>query len=147
MTGRGEKRAYRLCGVRAGCDFTAGALLTVIEKVSLLEQKMELCIPGGITNSGTYHSRSGFRHSVFLYCRKRPAPDEGFRAAASEHRPEGCVSQDGCRLCSRGCSWVPRAVVQSRVPAVPQGLCAGAGTLPPAMLSIQPARCYMKEKL
>jgi len=35
---------------------------------------------------------------------------------------------------------VPRAVVQSRVPAVPQGLCAGAGTLPPARLSTQPAR-------
>ncbi len=40
----------------------------------------------------------------------------------------------------RGCSRVPRAVVQSRVPAVPQGLCAGAGTLPPARLSTQPAR-------
>ena len=39
-----------------------------------------------------------------------------------------------------GCSRVPRAVVQSRVPAVPQGLCAGAGTLPPARLSTQPAR-------
>ena len=76
---------------------------------------------------------------MLLYCRKRPAPDEGFRAAASEHRPEGCVSQDGCRLCSWGCSRVPRAVVQSRVPAVPQGLCAGAGTLPPARLSTQPA--------
>ena len=50
------------------------------------------------------------------------------------------MSQDGCRLCSRGCSRVPRAVVQSRVPAVPQGLCAGAGTLPPARLSTQPAR-------
>ena len=35
---------------------------------------------------------------------------------------------------------MPRAVVQSRVPAVPQGLCAGAGTLPPARLSTQPAR-------
>ena len=58
----------------------------------------------------------------------------------SEHSPEGCMSQDGCRLCSRGCSRVPRAVVQSRVPAVPQGLCAGAGTLPPARLSTQPAR-------
>ena len=31
-------------------------------------------------------------------------------------------------------------MVQSRVPAVPQGLCAGAGTLPPARLSTQPAR-------
>jgi len=39
-----------------------------------------------------------------------------------------------------GCSRVPRAVVQSRVPAVPQGLCAGAGPLPPARLSTQPAR-------
>ena len=65
---------------------------------------------------------------------------EGFGAAASVHSPEGCMSQDGCRLCSRGCSRVPRAVVQSRVPAVPQGLCAGAGTLPPARLSTQPAR-------
>ena len=35
---------------------------------------------------------------------------------------------------------VPIPVVQSRVPAVPQGLCAGAGTLPPARLSTQPAR-------
>ena len=35
---------------------------------------------------------------------------------------------------------VPRAVVQSRVPAVPQGLCGGAGPLPPARLSTQPAR-------
>ena len=69
-----------------------------------------------------------------------PAPDEGFHASVSEHSPEGCVPQDGCRLCSRGCSQVPRAVVQSRVPAVPQGLCAGAGTLPPARLSTQPAR-------
>ena len=33
---------------------------------------------------------------------------------------------------------VPIPVVQSRVPAVPQGLCAGAGTLPPARLSTQP---------
>ena len=39
-----------------------------------------------------------------------------------------------------GGSRVPRAVVQSRVPAVPQGLCAGAGTLPPARLSTQPAQ-------
>lgn len=77
---------------------------------------------------------------MFLYCGERPAPDVGFFAAVSEHSPEGCVSQDGCRLCSRGCSRVPRAVVQSRVPAVPQGLCAGAGTLPPARLSTQPAR-------
>ena len=35
---------------------------------------------------------------------------------------------------------VPIPVLQSRVPAVPQGLCAGAGTLPPARLSTQPAR-------
>ena len=77
---------------------------------------------------------------MFLYCRERPVTAEGFCAAVSEHSPEGCVSQDGCRLCSRGCSRVPRAVVQSRVPAVPQGLCAGAGTLPPARLSTQPAR-------
>ena len=77
---------------------------------------------------------------MFLYCGERPAPAEGFGASLSEHSPEGCVSQDGCRLCSRGCSRVPRAVVQSRVPAVPQGLCAGAGTLPPARLSTQPAR-------
>ena len=77
---------------------------------------------------------------MFLYCGERPAPAVGFCASLSEHSPEGCVSQDGCRLCSRGCSRVPRAVVQSRVPAVPQGLCAGAGTLPPARLSTQPAR-------
>ena len=77
---------------------------------------------------------------MFLYCGERAAPAEGFGASLSEHSPEGCVSQDGCRLCSRGCSRVPRAVVQSRVPAVPQGLCAGAGTLPPARLSTQPAR-------
>ena len=77
---------------------------------------------------------------MVLYCGERPAPAEGFGASLSEHSPEGCVSQDGCRLCSRGCSRVPRAVVQSRVPAVPQGLCAGAGTLPPARLSTQPAR-------
>ena len=77
---------------------------------------------------------------MFLYCGERRAPAEGFGASLSEHSPEGCVSQDGCRLCSRGCSRVPRAVVQSRVPAVPQGLCAGAGTLPPARLSTQPAR-------
>jgi len=49
------------------------------------------------------------------------------------------MSQHGCSLLL-GCSQVPRAVVQSRVPAVPQGLCAGAGTLPPARLSTQPAR-------
>ena len=77
---------------------------------------------------------------MFPNCGEGPAPAEGFCAAVSEHSPEGCVSQDGCRLCSRGCSRVPRAVVQSRVPAVPQGLCAGAGTLPPARLSTQPAR-------
>ena len=35
---------------------------------------------------------------------------------------------------------MPRAVVQSRVPAVLQGLCAGAGTLPPSRLSIQHKR-------
>lgn len=34
---------------------------------------------------------------------------------------------------------VPSAVLASRVPAA-QGLCAGAGTLPPARLSTQPAR-------
>ena len=73
---------------------------------------------------------------MFLYCGERPAPAEGFSASLSEHSPEGCVPQDSCRLCSR----VPRAVVQSRVPAVPQGLCAGARTLPPARLSTQPAR-------
>ena len=50
------------------------------------------------------------------------------------------MSQDSCRLCSQRCIRVPRAVVQSRVPAVPQGLCAGAGTLLPARLSTQPAR-------
>ena len=33
---------------------------------------------------------------------------------------------------------VPSAVLASRVPAA-QGLCAGAGTLPPARLSTQPA--------
>ena len=77
---------------------------------------------------------------MFPYCGEKHGPDEGFHAVVSEHSPEGCVSQDGCRLCSRGCSRVPRAVVQSRVPAVPQGLCAGAGTLPPARLSTQPAR-------
>ena len=77
---------------------------------------------------------------MFLYCGERLALAEGFHSAASEHSPEGCVSQDGCRLFSQGCSRVPRAVVQSRVPAVPQGLCAGAGTLPPARLSTQPAR-------
>ena len=33
---------------------------------------------------------------------------------------------------------LPRAVLQSRVPA-PQGLCAGEGTLPPARVSSQPA--------
>ena len=73
---------------------------------------------------------------MFLYCGERPPPAKGFGASLSEHSPEGCVSQDGCR----GCSRVPRAVVQSRVPAVPQGLCAGAGTLPPARLSTQPAQ-------
>ena len=73
---------------------------------------------------------------MFPYCGEKHATDEGFHAVVSEHSPEGCVSQDGCR----GCSRVPRAVVQSRVPAVPQGLCAGAGTLPPARLSTQPAR-------
>lgn len=77
---------------------------------------------------------------MFPYCGEKHAPDEVVHAVVSEHSPEGCVSQDGCRLCSRGCSRVPRAVVQSRVPAVPQGLCAGAGTLPPARLSTQPAR-------
>ena len=88
-----------------------------------------------------------FRHPIahqasdaLCFFIREKAPAEGFGAAASEHSPEGCVSQDGCRLCSRGCSRVPRAVVQSRVPAVPQGLCAGAGTLPPARLSTQPAR-------
>ena len=35
---------------------------------------------------------------------------------------------------------VPIPVMQSRVPAVPRGLCAGAGTLPPARLSTQPAQ-------
>ena len=77
---------------------------------------------------------------MFPNCGEENAPAEGFRAAASEHSPQFCMSQDGCRLCSRGCSRVPRAVVQSRVPAVPQGLCAGVGTLPPARLSTQPAR-------
>jgi len=96
--------------------------------------------PGGISKFETTQSRSGCRQTVFLYQGKRPAPTKGFGAAASEHSPEGCVSQDGCRRCSRGCSRVPRAVVQSRVPAVAQGLCAGAGTLPPARLSTQPAR-------
>ena len=64
---------------------------------------------------------------MFLYCGERPAPAEGFSASLSEHSPEGCVSQDGCRLCSRGCSRVPRAVVQSRVPAVPHtgAVCRG----------------------
>jgi len=48
------------------------------------------------------------------------------------------VSHVGCRLCSRGCSRVPRAVLQSRVPAEPQGLCAGQGLcrLPGSALSL-----------
>ena len=123
MTGRGEKRAYRLCGVRVGCDFTAGALLTVIEKVSLLEQKMELCFPGGITNSGTFHSTSGFRHSVFLYQGKRllvqlmvsmlqhqstapravcPRTAAGCAAGGAAGCP-GLWCRAGSLLCPRGC--------------------------------------------
>ena len=48
------------------------------------------------------------------------------------------MSHVGCRLCSRGCSRVPRAVLQSRVPAEPQGLCAGQGLcrLPGSALSL-----------
>ena len=61
--------------------------------------------------------------TLFLYHGNRSAPNQGFR----EHSPEGCVCQDGCRLCSQGCSRVPRAVVQSRVPAVPHtgAVCRG----------------------
>ena len=37
-----RKRAYRLCGTIAGCEITGGALLTILEKVSLILQAMNL---------------------------------------------------------------------------------------------------------
>ena len=121
--------------VAAGCEFTGGAFLTALETVSVRLNAMQVHLQEGWLNLG--HSKADqAADTLFLYHGNRWKPNQGFH----EHSPEGCVCQDGCRLCSRGCSRVPRAVVQSRVPAVPQGLCAGAGTLPPARLSTQPAR-------
>ena len=37
-----RKRAYRLCGTIAGCEITGGALLTILEKVTLFLQAMNL---------------------------------------------------------------------------------------------------------
>ena len=37
-----RKRAYRLCGTIAGCEITGGALLTILDKVSLFLQAMNL---------------------------------------------------------------------------------------------------------
>ena len=44
---------------------------------------------------------------MFLYCGERLALAKGFHSAASEHSLEGCVSQDGCILCSRGAAGCP----------------------------------------
>ena len=121
--------------VAAGCELTGGAFFTALETVSVRLNAMQVHLQEGWLNLG--HSKADqAADTLFLSHGNRSAPNHGF----PEHSPEGCVSQDSCRLCSRGCSRVPRAVVQSRVPAVPQGLCAGAGTLPPSRLSIQPAR-------
>ena len=55
---------------------------------------------------------------MFLYSGERLALAEGFHSAASEHSPEGCVSQDGCILCSGGAAGCPglscRAVTLDR---------------------------------
>ena len=56
------------------------------------------------------------------------------------------MCQDGCRLCSRGCSRVPRAVVQSRSLLWPRGCVPGQGLcrLPGSALSCPgscPGRC------
>ena len=87
--------------------------------------------------SGISHCTSGCRHSMLLYQGKRSAPAEVIYAKESEHSPEGCVCQDGCRLCSRGCSRVPRAVVQSRSLLWPRGCVPGQGLcrLPGSALS------------
>ena len=116
-------------------------MLTALDKVSLSLQAMQLLF---LEVSLNLRQPIADQAEDTPSCGEGPAPAECFRAAVSEHSPEGCVSQDSCRLCSRGCSRVPRAVVQSRVPAVPQGLCAGAGTLPPARLSTQPVRVAVK---
>ena len=96
--------------------------------------------------SGITHCTSGCRHSMLLYQGKRSAPAEVIYAKESEHSPEGCVCQDGCRLCSRGCSRVPRAVVQSRSLLWPRGCVPGQGLcrLPGSALSCPgscPGRC------
>ena len=67
----------------------------------------ESAFPRGIAKFGTSHYISGRRRSMFLYCGERLALAEGFHSAASEHSPEGCVSQDGCILCSGGAAGCP----------------------------------------
>jgi len=125
---KGRREGRELTGTIAGCELTGGAFLTILDKVSLFLQEMNLLFLERSLNLGHPIADQAADTQCFFTVEKDLLHAEGFRAAASEHSPEGCVSQDSCRLCSRGCSRVPRAVVQSRVPAVPQGLCAGAGT-------------------
>ena len=69
------------------------------------------------------------------------APEQGFPAALSEGQAMvGAFYQGRMQMCAAHVQpAAPRAVLQSRVPAA-QGLCAGAGTLPPARVITQPAQ-------
>ena len=78
--------------------------------------------------------RSGRMHRA-RWGRTLASPDPGKSLAGGQ-----CSRSSWRKEKPRVQAGVPRAVVQSRVPAVPQGLCAGAGPLPPARLSTQPAR-------
>ena len=86
-------------------------MLSSFKKVSFLLQAMQLIIPEVSLTLGHLIADQAANILCFFFREKDPVQMQ-----------------------------VPIPVVQSRFPAAPQGLCAGAGTLPPARLSTQPAR-------
>ncbi len=75
---------------------------------------------------------------MFLYCGERPAPAEGFHAAASEHSFEGCMSKDSCRLCHLGAAGCPELWCRAGSLLCPRGCVPGQGLcrLPGSALSL-----------
>ena len=75
---------------------------------------------------------------VSLSGKKTSGPADGFHAAASEHSPEGCVSQDGCRLCSLGAAGCPWLWCRAGSLLCPRGCVPGQGLcrLPGSALSL-----------
>ena len=120
---KGEK-CNTLCR-REKAEFTEGSMLADLNTVSLHWQgKVHKTMQSLLVLLDQHISQEALHASLL---QSRTCPAEGFGAAASEHSPEVCVSQDGCRLCSRGCSRVPRAVLQSRSLLCPRGCVPGQG--------------------